>query len=1003
MPPPAAPRASLAALPLVGRAAELSLIASLFSEAEKGSGKTLIVSGEGGVGKTRILSTAAEKAARDGWNVVVGHSYAVETGIPYALFSDALLPSLRMLEPAALSLLTRGSTAELAYLFPALAGPGDRERAAAGTGASELKSRLFWNFSQFLGRYATRQPLCLVLENLQWADASSLELFHFVARQISGHPIVLLASYNEAERDANPILRTTEQSLVSLGLATQLRIAPLSHSDVGKMLEKGFGVNPSAIRQFTALLYGWTRGNPFFVEETLKWLVESGVLAQADGRWVGWEVESLQLPPTVRDAVASRIERLSPQARDLANVAAVVGTRLTFDQLAAVSVLGESALADSLEELRTYRVIEETQGTGGTTYDFAHPILQQVIYGALGTARARLLHARVAEALESYYGRRAPSHAGELAFHFTRSHSLAPKAVLYLSQAGLTALETYANREGATYLASALEVIDRLHEAPVDRDEIVRSLARARQRLGEYDEALALWASARDTVLATGDHGVLATIEHRMGLACYWSGKFEEALVHFAAGLSAAPTSSDREVVVRLHLAKGICFQELGRLDSAKAEVESARVAAEQTGSKPLLARAHRALLLLYAWTGPADVALAHGIEGLALAKESGERMLEWTAHWAMGVFAGLTGNATELVKHIGECQRLEDQLRSPLLPLWTAELSVQYASSVGEWDAGLATGERTIALARTLKQRTLLPRLLVWTGLIYLWRGELERARAYFEEAWDLSGAGTDRRVDVPTMAPAHMGLAAYHLETDNCAEAIRIGEAGLAIADKSGYMAWSLQWLLPVVGEAALWIRDFERAAAHLTRMRRDAVPLSNRLGLAVADACEGMLFLLRDHDPGAAIPLLRKAVDALEAIPYPDSASRVRRVLSTAMRDSGDREGALRELRTAHDVFARLGAAGELDAVREELRKLGARPPARTVAEGVAGLTGREVQIARMVAQRKSNKEIGASLDISARTVSTHMSNIFAKVGVSSRGELADFARENSLVEE
>lgn len=312
--------------------------------------------------------------------------------------------------------------------------------------------------------------------------------------------------------------------------------------------------------------------------------------------------------------------------------------------------------------------------------------------------------------------------------------------------------------------------------------------------------------------------------------------------------------------------------------------------------------------------------------------------------------------------------------------------------------------GERTIALARSLRQRTLLPRLLVWTGLIYLWRHDLDRARAYFDEAWELSGAGTAtaERLDVSTVVPAHMGLAAFHLETDDYAEAIRVGEAGLALADKLGYVAWSLQWLLPVVGEAALWKRDFNRAELHSQRIRRDAHRLGNPISLAMADACDGMLLLLRDANTKDSVPLLRAAVDALETIPLPDAASRVRRGLASALRHAGDRGAATRELRIAHDAFARLGAAGQLDNVRSELRVLGARPPARSVTTGMSGLTGRELEIARMVARRKSNKEIGAFLDISARTVSTHLSNIFGKVGVGSRGELADFIRTNSLVD-
>ena len=331
-----------------------------------------------------------------------GRAYAVETGIPYALFADAFVPFLKSVEPSALSVLSRGGTGELAYLFPALGSHGDRERVAAGSDASELKARLQWNFTQFLGRVAARKPLLIVLENLQWADASSLELFHFVARQISSFPVAILASYNETERDSNPVLRTTEQSLLGLGAASHLRLSPLSHEAIAKIVEMRFGFEPVSNRQFAALLYGWTRGNAFFVEETLKWLVESGTLREENGAWTGWDIEALNLPPTVRDAVGSRIDRLSGNAREIANIAAVVGARLTFDQLSALTPLDSNSLAAALTELCSQRVLEEIPLADNTAYDFAHPILQQVTYAALGGARARLMHGAGAEALEQF-------------------------------------------------------------------------------------------------------------------------------------------------------------------------------------------------------------------------------------------------------------------------------------------------------------------------------------------------------------------------------------------------------------------------------------------------------------------------------------------------------------------------------------------------------------------------------------------------------------------------
>nr|MDQ6872670.1 AAA family ATPase [Gemmatimonadota bacterium] len=448
---------------LVGRSAELALLSRMIDEAAKGAGCSVFLVGEGGIGKTRLAAAAAARAARQGWIVAIGRSYPVETGVPYALFSDALVPVVRKLEPGTLAVLTRGGAAELTYLFPTLGAGSEREHASAGADPSELKARLLWNFTQFLGRLSAKQPLFIVLENLQWADASSLELLHFVARQIERQKIVLLGTYNEAERDANPVLRSTEQSLLGLGSLTVQKLAPLQLADVEELVQQTFDVDRNTTRHFSAMLYDRTRGNPFFVEETLKSLVDSGALAKRDGRWTGWEMETLHLPSTIRDVVKTRIDRLSTDARRLANLAAVIGTRAAHETLASVADLPETEIIAGLEELLAQRVLVETGSVDAISYDFTHPLLQQVTYSELGQARARTLHATVAEAMERVYGDVALSHADELALHFAHAHSqpLARKAVKYLHAAGRAAIQRYANREAANYLAAALDNLDK--------------------------------------------------------------------------------------------------------------------------------------------------------------------------------------------------------------------------------------------------------------------------------------------------------------------------------------------------------------------------------------------------------------------------------------------------------------------------------------------------------------------------------------------------------------
>src|SRR5262249_40818301 len=216
------------------------------------------------------------------------------TGVPYAVFSDALMPLLRGIDPSVLTLLTRGGTAELAQLFPAL-GTADRPASPARGDPAELKARVLWNFAQLLSRLAAKKPLLLVLENLQWADSASLEMLHFVARQIGGERLLLVGTHNDPDLRGNAALRGAERSLRGLKGAPRLRLQPLPVDDVVALLEQRFGVPPDRARvaALAERLHRWTGGNAFFIDETVTSLVQSGQLHESQGSggaWTGWDV-----------------------------------------------------------------------------------------------------------------------------------------------------------------------------------------------------------------------------------------------------------------------------------------------------------------------------------------------------------------------------------------------------------------------------------------------------------------------------------------------------------------------------------------------------------------------------------------------------------------------------------------------------------------------------------------------------------------------------------------
>jgi DNA-binding CsgD family transcriptional regulator len=708
----------------------------------------------------------------------------------------------------------------------------------------------------------------------------------------------------------------------------------------------------------------------------------------------------MDLPGSVRDAINARLVRLSPNAHRVATIAAVVGVQAAHPLLETLAGLPPDHVLAAIDELRHERLLAETDVDGELGYEFTHPLLREVLYMSLSRARARTIHGEIADALEQRYGDRAAAHADALAVHFLNAESAAqaPRALAYLVAAGRSALDRGAQHEAGETLAAALKLAEDLPGASLETP--LDLLARARQRLGDYASASVLWKRAVALATARDDTHKVAELERRLGVAAFWTGRYDDAIAHYGRGLAAAATDGIR--AAPLMLARSAALLEVGRAEEARGDSHAALAIAERLGDPALLSRVHHALQLIAVWRGPADAAREHGELSLAFATQASDRAAAWAAEWALATHCGLIGDGAGTAHHLAAAAALADELRSPVLALWTDEITIEYRSAIGDWDEAIVVADRTIADARAFSQQTLLPRLLVWSSLVRFGRGDFEVATAQMHEAWTLARADhADHTVpmNVHAVVPAHVSRATWHLAHNQYAEAIAVAEAGLAIADRTGYIAWAVHRLLPIAVEGALWTQDWPRVERHSTRLRALATQLGHPLGLAWADGAVALRQMLKG-DKAGSIALLERAAVALEAIPFVEHGARLRRKLADCYYESGDAESAARELRRIHDVFVKLGARPALDEVRAKMRAIGVRPPPRSTAEGAGALTPREAEIARLVAERKSNKEIAASLDISARTVGTHLSNIFTKLGVESRGELTDVVRGNGL---
>ena len=643
--------------PLVGRTHELEILGGALSSAQDGSGAAILLRGDTGTGKSRLASALMEEATRLGFETISGQAYRMDTGVPYGLWSNAFFPKLQEMDDATLTVLTRGGAQELSVVVPGLRAGDVAEPDFSSAGPGELRTRIQWNFTELLRGLTRRSPLLVVLDDLHWSDPSGLDLFHFVSRQIADVPLVLLGVYNTQELVHNPAFQAMERSLLSVSGSEALDVGPLSVDESIDLVLGTFQAESDVAEPLARRVHERAGGNPYFVEEILKSLVDSGRLFIQDGRWLGWEVTDLDLPASVTEAVSARFRELASSAREVANVLAVAGTRVDRGLVSVMTDQTEADVLAGLDQLRTEQLVEEATEGGHIVYRFVHPLVQEVIYSEMGLARAPALHQRMGEALEQ--GEASviddPGHA--LAYHFSRAGGDDPRVVRYLAAAGRDALESRANREAERFLREATERVEAgaftEEDTGVEIIQLEEDLARVLQRLGEYGRAADHWKAALDIAVAGKDDQRAAALHRRIGQAAYFPGRYQEALSSYTEGLEHAKAAGDRSIEAHLHLYRGIALQAQGSADQARAEIETALTVAEAVADPSLLARVRRGLMILHTWLGNPEEVRKHGREAITLSERAGDRQVTFWVYWQLAVrnLSTTMGHSTGLIR----------------------------------------------------------------------------------------------------------------------------------------------------------------------------------------------------------------------------------------------------------------------------------------------------------------------------------------------------------------
>jgi|CXWL01.1.fsa_nt_gi class 3 adenylate cyclase/tetratricopeptide (TPR) repeat protein len=484
--------------PFVGRDAEMSKLKAKLAEARTGHGGLVMLVGEPGIGKSRMIDEFTESARNDGAAVLIGACFEGEWSPPYAPFVEAIENYVKTAEPAQLRADLGYGAAPIARLVPALREVLPDIPEPAALQPDEERFRLLDAVSQMLVAISNRQPVVLVLDDLHWAERGTIAMLRHVARFVPKHQTLILGAYRDVELDRQHPLADALSQLRREVEYERIALKGLSEEQIGKLLT---AITEHEVpEQFVHAISEETDGNPFFIREVLIHLADEGKIFQQDGRWTSnVSVEEMGIPEGVRQVIGRRLSRLPDSANKLLTTASGFNGPFRLDIAAAAAGIDEDAALDAIDAALESQLVRASSNT--EIFEFTHALIRHALYGELSPPRQVRLHRQIAEAMERVYGDRAADHAPELAYQFHRSAGLpgTERGADYALAAADAAEAAAAWDEASGFFEMVVELLpegDARHARALGRLSIALSLAL------RFEQAVATATSAADALLA---------------------------------------------------------------------------------------------------------------------------------------------------------------------------------------------------------------------------------------------------------------------------------------------------------------------------------------------------------------------------------------------------------------------------------------------------------------------------------------------------------------------
>jgi adenylate cyclase len=811
---------------LIGRLTERAHVLRSLHDAKSGRGSLILLLGDAGVGKSRLAEDALAAARQLGCQTLAGRCYEQE-GTPALIpFIEVLDEASRLMPAAVFRQAIKASAPELAKLMPELHRlfpdmPPPMEL------PPQLRQRfLFTNIREFLTRAAQFAPLVIVIDDLQWADDSTIQLTQHLAQQLANLPIVLFVACREVESGVTPAvtpaakgalhslfdrvrgqarevlrpqtIKTSLDQLVNQRLAHAIVLRPFAQADVQRLLA-ALG-QPNAPARLARTFTDHTGGNPFFVAELFRHLKEEGRLFDARQQWVReLDLEDVELPDSVRVVLKRRLERVSTETQSLLRAAATIGRHFEPDLLEDVADIDGDALIAALDEAERARILTGPSGRRDITWRFTHQLTCQMLSGAIPQRRRQRLHLRVADAMARRdQGSRV--YASGIAHHLYCAGGLADpdRTVGALIKAGDAAYAVYATEEAVQHYRRALEVLQDTGGDTRTGLAVQETLADVLALLGDRATAMAHYervASGHRAARAPVDQ---ARIARKIGVLHWQAGDRPEAMASYGRALDHLSGATAHIEAAHLYQELGLAAFRSGDNDKAVEWAERALQSAQHALTEPAsdlpqdrkaataaLAQATNTIGVALARSGQLDAARERIERSLTVAQDLGLLDVACRAYANLGVLystvepkraieVSLTG--LDIASKIGAAS-----LQSYIY----ANLAAAYCALTDRCETeGLQAAEAAATLDRELGQLDHLAVPLVVIAQIHQCRGELQKAQDAYREALALA-----ERIGEPQLIlPCYDGLATIHLDRGDRGRAEEFMEKARQLCERTG-----------------------------------------------------------------------------------------------------------------------------------------------------------------------------------------------------------------------